>query len=70
MLFENYSHSSSTLSSRNTGTYSKKYVKEQVCLYFWDYTINHNENEDQNEKRSNRYNIKRPRSRHGHAHTY
>ena len=46
-LFENYSHSSSTLSSKNNRTYSKKYVKE---LYLWDYTINHNENEDGKEK--------------------
>ena len=29
-------------------TYSKKLA--QVCLYSWDYTINHNENEDENEK--------------------
>ena len=27
-LFENYSHSSSTLSSKNNSTYSKKYSKE------------------------------------------
>ena len=46
-LFENYSHSSSTLSSKNNRTYCKKYVKE---LYLWDYTINHNENEDGKEK--------------------
>ena len=32
-LFENYSHSLSTLSSKNNRTYSKKYAKEQVCLY-------------------------------------
>ena len=28
----------------------KKWPKEQVCLYSWDYTINHNENEDENEQ--------------------
>ena len=32
LLFENYSHFSSTLSSKNNGTYSKKQAKEQVCL--------------------------------------
>ena len=30
------------------------------------YMINHNKNEDENEKRSHRYDINRPRSRHGH----
>ena len=25
-------------------------VKKQVCLYSWDYTINHNRNEDKNQK--------------------
>ena len=32
-LFENYSHSSSTLLSKNNMTYSKIQVKEQFCLY-------------------------------------
>ena len=50
LIYENYSHSSSTLSSKNNKTYSKKYTKEEVCLYSWDYLINHNENEDENEK--------------------
>ena len=47
LLFENYSPSSSTLSSKNNKTYSKKGAKEQVCLYSWDYMINHNENENE-----------------------
>ena len=34
------------LSSKNIGFYSKKWEKEQVCLYSCEYTINHNENED------------------------
>ena len=34
-----------------------------------DYTINHDENEDENEKRSHRYDINRPRSRHGHKYS-
>ena len=50
LLFQNYSHSSSTLSSKNNRIYSKKYAKEPVSLYSWDYTINHNENDDKNEK--------------------
>ena len=38
-----------------------------MCLYSWDYTINHNENEDENaKKRSHKYDTSRPRSRHGH----
>ena len=44
-------------------TYYKIWAKEQVCLYIWDYAINHNENEDE---RSDRYDINRPGSRHGH----
>ena len=50
LLFENYSHSSSMLSSKNRRIYSKKLAKEQVGLYSWDYEINHHENEDENEK--------------------
>ena len=26
-----------------------------MCLYSWDYTINHNENEDENEKTDHLY---------------
>ena len=47
LIFENYSH----FSSRNRWTYSKKKQKKQVCLYSWDYAINHNVNEDENEKK-------------------
>ena len=36
-------------SSKSSGTYSKKQVKEQLCLYLWDNAIN-NENIDENEK--------------------
>ena len=50
LLYENFSHSSSTLSPKNNRTYSKKYSKEQVFLYSWDYTINNNKNADENEK--------------------
>ena len=40
-----------------------------MCLCSWDYTINHNESEDENEKRWHRYDINRPRSRHGHEYS-
>ena len=33
LLFENDSHSSYTLSSKNNRTYSKKEAEEQTCLY-------------------------------------
>ena len=36
LLFENYSHSSSTLSSKNNRTYSEKKAKEQMCPYSLD----------------------------------
>ena len=48
---ENYWHSSSTLSSNNNRTYSKKQAKEKAFLYSPDYANNHNENEDKNENR-------------------
>ena len=28
----------------------KTFFSKHVCLYSWDYTINHNKNEDENEK--------------------
>ena len=65
LLLENYSHSSSALSSKNNRIYSKKLAKEQVALYSWDYTINHNENEDDWQIDH----IDRPRPRHGHKHS-
>ena len=39
--------------------------KEQMCLYSWDCTIDHNENGEEKEKWSHRYDINRSRSRHG-----
>ena len=50
LLFENYSHSSSTLSSKSNRTYPENQQKKQLCLNLWDYTINHNENENKNER--------------------
>ena len=40
-----------------------KNKQNSMCLYSWDYTINHNENENENENRSNRYDINRPKPR-------
>ena len=39
LLLVNYSHSSSTLSSKNIRIYSEKLAKEQVGLYSWDCMI-------------------------------
>ena len=50
LLVENYSHSSSTLSSQIIGHTLKKLAKEQVCLHSWYYMINHNQNKNENEK--------------------
>ena len=44
----------------------KNLAKEQVCLYSWDYAINHNENEGIKEKRSHRWGINRPGSTYRH----
>ena len=41
-----------------------------MCLYSWDYAINHNKNEDENEKyRSHKYDLNRPRSKNGHRYS-
>ena len=45
------------------GNIIKYKQKKQVCLYLWDYTINHNENG------LHRYDINRPGSRHGHKYS-
>ena len=37
-----------------------------MCLYSWDYKINHNENEDEMKKGSHRYDVNRPSFRYGH----
>ena len=69
LLFENYSHSCSTLSSKNNKISFKKLAKEHVCPNSWDYASNHDENENEKMKmknRSHRYDINRPKSRHGH----
>ena len=48
-LFENYSLSVSTLSSKNNKRYSKK-VQKQMPLFKCGYMINDNENEPETEK--------------------
>ena len=48
-LFEHYSLSSSMLLSKNNMRYSKS-VAKQMCLFEWDYMINHNENKAENQK--------------------
>ena len=69
MLFENYSLSSSTISSKNNGRYSKNAQKiSYVCLneVTWLTTI---KRRLKMKNRLNRYNINRLRSRHGHKYT-
>ena len=50
LLFENYSLSTPTLSSKNNRLYSKNIQKKHVCLFKRGYMINDNKNEAQNEK--------------------
>ena len=42
---------------------------KQVRLFQRSYMINDNENEAENEKRSHKYDINRPRPRHGNRYT-
>ena len=70
MLFENYSLSSSTLSSKNNTRYSKKRSKIKcVCFneVMWLKTMKMRLNM---KNRSHRYDINRPRPRHGYRYTY
>ena len=48
LQFENYSHSSPTLSAKIIG-HILKYKQKNKCLCSWGYTINRNENEDENQ---------------------
>ena len=51
LVFENYSFSSSTVSSKNKRKYSRKYGTNQVCqMSLGDYMINYNEDENEKEK--------------------
>ena len=64
LLFENYSYSFSTLSSKNNKTYSKN-SKRTSASNSWNYRINH-KMKMKMKNRSHRYDINRPRSRHKH----
>ena len=69
LLFENYSLSSCTLSTKNNKRYSKKCTKNKyVCLneLIWLITM---KIEAENEKKLHRYDINRPRPRHAHKYT-
>ena len=50
LLLENYSLTSSSLSSKNNRRYSKKMHKKQVRLFKWGHMINDNEKDAENEK--------------------
>ena len=50
LLFENYSHSSSTLLAKINRTYYNHTNKKIKRTSVYGYTVNHNENEDKNEK--------------------
>ena len=65
LLFENYSRSSSTLSHKNNRTYSKNKPKNKsVCIHgIIPLIITKMEIKIKN--RSHRYDLNRPRSRHG-----
>ena len=63
LLFENYSHSSSTLSSKNNRTYSKKKQKNKcLCIHeiIWFVVM---KMRMKTKNRSHRYDINRPRPR-------
>ena len=63
LLFENYSRSSFTLPSKNNRTYSKKISKRTSASVFIRLIIMKMKN------RLHRYDINRPRSRHGHKYS-
>ena len=66
MLFESYSPSSSTLSSNNNRTYLRNKRKDKcVCIHEITRLIIM-KMERKKKNRSHRYDINRPRFRHGH----
>ena len=67
LLFENYSHSSPTLSSKNNRTYSENISKRTSASIFIRLIIIKMKMKMKN--RSDRYEINRPRSRHGHKYS-
>ena len=69
LLFQNYSLSSYTLSSKNKGTYCKnKQKNECVCVHEITQLIIM-KMKMKMKKRSHKYDIIRPRSRHGHKYS-
>ena len=67
--FENYSHSTSTLSSKNDWTYPKNKQKNKcVCIHEVIRLIIL-KMKMKKKNRSHRYDIKKPRSRHGHKYS-
>ena len=68
MLFENYSHSLSALSSKNNRAYSKDLAKEHVCNHEIIRLIMM-KMKMKKKIRSRRYDIDKLRSRHGHKYS-
>ena len=68
-LFENYSRSSSTLSSKNNRTYSKNKQKNK-CVYIHKIIqLITMKMKMKKKNRSHRYDINKPRPRHGHKYS-
>ena len=68
-LFENYSLSSSTLSSRNNKAYSKIFANEQVCLSNEITWLIIMKIKIKTKNASHSYDKNRPRPRQGYKHT-
>ena len=69
LLFENYSHSSSTLSSKNNRRYSKIYTKSKCVCLNDAIRLMAMKIRLEMKNRSRRYNINRPRPRYGQRYT-
>ena len=69
LLFENYSHYSSTLSSKNNSTYSINQQKNKSVCFHEIIRLIITKMEMKMKNRSHRCDISRPRSRHGHKYT-
>ena len=65
LLLENYSHSSFTLSSKNIGKYSKNKQKTKCVCFHEIIRLMMTKVETKMKNRSHRYDINRPRFRHG-----
>ena len=69
LLLENYSHSSSTLSSKNNRTYSKEKQKNKNSCIHEIIQLIIIKMKMKMKNRSHRYDINRSRSRHGHKYS-